>query len=335
MSQFLYVSFVFIAIVSASKGDRPLFNATVSKDKPGAYRTITEALDVAPKNLNVKYVIHVEAGVYVERVVVPKYLTNIVLVGDGAVNTFVRFNRHAPTFDDMGSATIVVEGDGFVAKFITFENTAGQGFPAPASGTTASNVAYYRCIFKGYQDTLYAKKGTQFYRECDIYGTVDFIFGRAAAVFQGCNLYARVPRTITFTAQNKIQARGISGFVIQNCNLTVAPGLESQRARFQGFLGRPWSNLSTVIIMESYLDTIIQPDGWQEWPPRGTDSVTYLEFNNRGPGASTEKRVRWAGYRDVTGHPEMVRRFTVGEFINTGDWIGKAGIPHSDGFIYV
>ncbi|KAL3618235.1 hypothetical protein CASFOL_038556 [Castilleja foliolosa] len=300
--------------VSVSKGDRPLYNATVSKDKPGAYRTITEALAVAPKNLNVKYVIHVEAGVYVERVVVPKYLTNIVLVGDGAVNTIVRFNRHAPIFDDMKSATIVVNGDGFVGKFITFENTAGQGFPAPASGTTASNVAYYRCIFKGYQDTLYAKTGTQFYRECDIYGTVDFIFGHAAAVFQSCNLYARFPRTTTFTLHRAWNRKGLD---------------------FRGILGRPWSNLSTVIIMESYLDTIIQPDGWQEWPPRGTDSVTYLEFNNRGPGASTEKRVRWAGYRDVIGHPEIVRNFTVGEFINTGDWIGKAGIPHFDGFIYV
>ncbi|KAL8551049.1 hypothetical protein ACS0TY_000215 [Phlomoides rotata] len=169
-------------------------------------------------------------------------------------------------------------------NFNTFENTFGEGSQAAAAVVTTSHVAFYRCTFRGFQDTLYAKSGLHFYRECNIYGTVDFIFGAAAAVFQNCNIYADKPRLITVTAQNKGDGPAPSGFVIQNCRLTVAPGLESQKSHFSAYLGRPWSHFSTVVVMESMLDDIIQPEGWYPWNQDNvTDKLFYREFANCGP----------------------------------------------------
>ena len=75
-----------------------------------------------------------------------------------------------------------------------------------AARNGADLSTFYHCSFEGYQDTLYTHSLRQFYRECDIYGTVDFIFGNAAVVFQDCNIYPRLPlqgqfNAISITAQ--------------------------------------------------------------------------------------------------------------------------------------
>ncbi|KAK1550935.1 hypothetical protein Q3G72_027203 [Acer saccharum] len=85
--------------------------------------------------------------------------------------------------------TKAITGDGFIARDIGFHNTAGpQGEQALALNIASDHSVLFRCSIAGYQDTLYALALRQFYRECDIYGTLDFIFGNAAAVFQNCNL---------------------------------------------------------------------------------------------------------------------------------------------------
>ncbi|KAL0284861.1 UNVERIFIED_CONTAM: Pectinesterase 2 [Sesamum calycinum] len=163
-----------------------------------------EAIAAAPIYSISRYYIHVEAGMYRERVEVS-----------------------------------IINGDGFIAKFITFENSAGDGSQAVAVTNVSNQSAFFQCTFLGYQDTLYARSGWQFYQECNIYDTVDFVFGAAAAIFQSCNLFSRLPKTITFSAQNKQDTHVSSGYVIQNCTLTVAPGLERQKPLFKAYLGRP------------------------------------------------------------------------------------------------
>jgi len=100
-----------------------------------------------------------------------------------------------------------VVGDGFIARDITVQNTAGAANHQAVALRSGSDLSvFYRCSFEGYQDTLYVHSERQFYRECDIYGTVDFIFGNAAVVIQNCNIYPRYPpnKTNTITAQGTI-----------------------------------------------------------------------------------------------------------------------------------
>ncbi|CAI0393964.1 unnamed protein product, partial [Linum tenue] len=155
-----------------------------------------------------RFVIRVKRGVYKENVEVGSGLKNVMLVGDGMRNTVITGSRSvgggSTTFR---SATFAVNGAGFIARGITFRNTAGpQNHQAVALRSDSDRSVFYQCSIEGYQDTLYVHSQRQFYRECYIYGTVDFIFGNAAAVLQNCMIYARRPmksQKITITAQGR------------------------------------------------------------------------------------------------------------------------------------
>ncbi|XP_027114109.2 pectinesterase-like [Coffea arabica] len=312
-------------------GNGIMFNATVSKTRHGAYRRIMDAIASLPIQSQSRYFIHVEADIYVEIVEVWANKTNIALIGDGANVTKITINRRVPEFQTNETATLSVKGDRFMAKYITFENSAGEGTQAVALMSLSDGSSFYRCTFLGFHDTLCAHFGRQFYKECDIYGTVDFVFGNAAAVFQTCNLYARLPnRVITFTAQGKKSRYERSGFVIQNSTLTAAPDLQSNKSQVHAFLGRPWFAWSTVIVMQSFLDSIIDPAGWYEWPGHRTDELTYREYGNWGPGAGTGRRISWAGYKALNQSKEVIP-FTVSKFIQGDSWIPESGIPYTSG----
>ncbi|KAF2315035.1 hypothetical protein GH714_037629 [Hevea brasiliensis] len=140
------------------------------------------------------------------------------------------------------SPTVV--GNGFIAKGITFENSAGPSkHQAVALRSGSDFSAFYQCSFVGYQDTLYVHSLRQFYRECDIYGTIDFIFGNAAVVFQNCNLYARKPnqnQKNIFTAQGREDPNQNTGISIINSKVTAAADLIPVKSSFNTYLGRPW-----------------------------------------------------------------------------------------------
>ncbi|KAL4017953.1 hypothetical protein IC575_021532 [Cucumis melo] len=91
-----------------------------------------------------------------------------------------------------------------MAQFLTSQNSAGPNEgQAIAVLDQAKHTAYYKCVFLGYQDTLYAGSISQFFKECDIYRTVDFVFGNGL-VFQDCNICAQLfDVQITVTAQLK------------------------------------------------------------------------------------------------------------------------------------
>lgn len=226
-------------------------------------------------------------------------------------------------------------GEGFIAKDMTFENTAGpEKHQAVALRSNADRSVFYRCSFKGYQDTLYAHSNRQFYRECQIYGTVDFIFGDGAAVFQNCNIFVRKPmkhQKNTVTAQGRSDPNENTGFVIQNSVVRAAPDLKPLAAEYETYLGRPWKAYSRTVFMRSYLDGLIEPAGWLPWAGDfGLRTVYYGEFMNTGGGASTTRRVRWPGYHLMKSAAEA-GRFTVESFLEGGGWIPATGVPFANG----
>ncbi|XP_052204361.1 pectinesterase-like isoform X5 [Diospyros lotus] len=329
-----------------SAGDRNLLQSTgsavkadlvVAKDGSGNYRTITEAVAAAAKRSgSSRFVIHVKAGVYSENVEIKKSMKNLMFIGDGIDATVVTGNRNvqdgSTTFQ---SATFAVSGDGFIARDMTFQNTAGpQKHQAVALRSGSDLSVFYSCSFKGYQDTLYVYSQRQFYRNCDVYGTVDFIFGNAATVFQNCNIYVRKPMSNqknTVTAQSRTDPNQNTGIIVHNSIVTPASDLTPVVASFQSYLGRPWQQYSRTVFMKCSLGSLIDPAGWLPWSGNFALSTLYYgEYMNTGAGASTSGRVRWAGYHVITSAAEA-SKFTVGNFLAGNSWIPATGVPFTAG----
>nr|GMD59353.1 pectinesterase 2-like [Ipomoea batatas] len=313
---------------AASKAD-----VVVAQDGSGDYKTVTEAVNAAGKGSGSGiYVIYVKAGVYKENVNIGSKLKNVMLVGDGIGKTIITGSQSVgggtTTFR---SATVAVSGDGFIGQGITFRNTAGaENHQAVALRSGSDLSVFYQCSFEGYQDTLYVYSDRQFYRECDIYGTVDFIFGNAAVVFQNCNIYARNPpnKINTITAQGRTDPNQNTGISIHNSKVTAASDLEGS---VKTYLGRPWQKYSRTVFMKSSLDSLIDPAGWLPWDGNfALNTLYYGEYLNTGAGASTTNRVKWGGYHVITSATEA-SKFTVGNFIAGGSWLPATNVPFTSG----
>ncbi|KAL9385035.1 hypothetical protein Peur_022045 [Populus x canadensis] len=313
---------------------------TVSQDGQGNFTTINEAVAAAPNNTdgsNGYFMIYVTAGIYEEYVSIAKNKKYLMMVGDGINQTVITGNRSVVDgWTTFNSATFVVVAPNFVAVNITFRNTAGAvKHQAVAVRSGADLSAFYGCSFEGYQDTLYTHSLRQFYRECDIYGTVDFIFGNAAVVLQNCNLYPRLPMSGQFnaiTAQGRTDPNQNTGTSIHNCNIKAADDLASSNATVQTYLGRPWKQYSRTVYMQSFMDGLINPAGWQIWSGDfALNTSYYAEYNNTGPGSDTTNRVAWPGFHVINATDAV--NFTVSSFLLGNDWLPQTAVPFSSGLI--
>ncbi|KAJ0546706.1 putative pectinesterase [Helianthus annuus] len=316
-----------------------LANVTVSQAPESRFPTIQSALDYAGSidRQDKRFIIYIKAGVYSENIDIVNGLNNIMFVGDGIRNTIITGNRSAAGGSTTyGSATVGVEGSGFIARGITFRNTAGpQSGQAVALRSASDLSVFYACSFEGYQDTLFAVSQRQFYKLCYISGTVDFIFGNAAVVFQNCVILVRKPLTgqsNTITAQGRGDPFQNSGISIHNCRVIPAPDLIPVVGSVQTYLGRPWQEYSRTVFIKTYLDGFINPKGWLPWG--NTDfaftTLYYGEYGCFGDGSGVENRVDWAGYHGNMSLAD-VQDFTVAGLIAGRMWLPATGVPFISG----
>ncbi|CAL9218875.1 unnamed protein product [Arabidopsis halleri] len=304
-------------------------NVTVASDGTGDVLTVNEAVAMVPKKSLKMFVIYVKSGTYKENVVMDKSKWNVMIYGDGKGKTIISGGKNfvdgTPTYE---TATFAIQGKGFIMKDIGIINTAGATKHQAVAFRSGSDFSvYYQCSFDGFQDTLYPHSNRQFYRDCDVTGTIDFIFGSAAVVFQGCKIMPRQPlpnQFNTITAQGKKDPNQNSGMSIQRCTISANGNVIAPT-----YLGRPWKDFSTTVIMETEIGPVVRPSGWMSWvsgvdPPA---SIVYGEYKNTGPGSDVTKRVKWAGYKSVMSDAEAAK-FTVATLLHGGDWIPATGVTH-------
>ncbi|KAG8043647.1 hypothetical protein GUJ93_ZPchr0458g22414 [Zizania palustris] len=228
------------------------------------------------------------------------------------------------------------EGIGFICKSMGFVNTAGpEGHQAVALHVQGDMSVFFNCKFEGYQDTLYVHANRQFFRNCEVSGTIDFIFGNSAALFQNCLMTVRKPmdnQANMVTAQGRTDPNMPTGIVLQGCRIVPEQALFPVRLQIASYLGRPWKVYARTVVMESVIGDFIKPEGWSEWMgDQGLKTLYYAEYANTGPGAGTSKRVAWPGYR-VIGQAEATQ-FTAGVFIDGMTWLKTSAAPNVMGFI--
>jgi pectin methylesterase-like acyl-CoA thioesterase len=229
------------------------------------------------------------------------------------------------------------QGDGFIAIALGFRNTAGAAkHQAVALLVQSDRSIFLNCRMDAFQDTLYAHSKAQFYRNCVISGTIDFVFGDAAAVFQNCVLLLRRPmdnQQNIATAQGRADGRESTGFVFQYCRFTAEAALrDASRPPIRSYLARPWREYSRTLIMECDIPAFIDKAGYLPWNGDfGLKTLWYAEYANRGPGADTAGRVAWPGYKKVISKEEA-DKFTVQNFLHAEPWLKPTGTPVKYGF---
>ncbi|XP_057774480.1 probable pectinesterase/pectinesterase inhibitor 59 [Salvia miltiorrhiza] len=314
-------------------------NVIVAQDGTGQFRSIQAAINYATSRRvgNGRVVVYVKRGIYRENILISRTMNKVMLVGDGLRYTVITGSRSVSSgFTTYSSATVGIDGIGFIARGITFRNTAGPQRGQAVALRSASDLSvFYACGFEGYQDTLFVHAQRQFYKSCYIYGTIDFIFGNAAVVFQNCIIYVRKPlvgQANVITAQGRGDPFQNTGISIHNSRIMPAPDLKPVLASFKTYLGRPWQQYSRTVIMKSFIDAFVVPEGWSRWEDSdfALSTLYYGEYQNFGPGASTRNRVKWPGYHIITAS-NVASRFTVGSLIAGRAWLPSTGVPFTAG----
>ena len=191
----------------------------VAADGTGDVRTVQEAVDKISRDNRSRVVIRIKPGTYFEQVRVPADKPYISFIGESAEKTKITFNlSNRSTGSTSASYSVYIGGHDFYAENIAFENSFGIGSQAVAVLVEADRAVFKNCRFLGWQDTLYAKNGRQYYVNCYIEGHVDFIFGEAAAVFENCIVHSKGDGYIT--APMRFSADEPSGFVFIRSTLT-------------------------------------------------------------------------------------------------------------------
>jgi len=237
--------------------------------------------------------IEIAPGIYHERVIVTQNHPNITFIGMGkspadvVITNSLNAKQAGGTFF---TETVEINGAGFEADNITFENSAGNTGQAVAVAVRSDRAIFKHCRFLGHQDTLFADYGRQYYLDSYIEGGVDFIFGNAAAVFDHSEIHSNGPGYLT--AQSRTSPQQPTGYVIIDSKVTsgIEPGERDTVA-----LGRPWRPFSRVVYIRTELPANIVPEGWSAWGKTpGTPQAYYAEYKDTGPGANPAARVAWS-----------------------------------------
>ena len=284
------------------------YNIVISADGHGDYQRVQEGVNAIP-NYSHKEITRVliRNGVYKEEINIPHTKFRVHFQGEDVEKTILTYDKYAkklwPGRDfpvgTSGSASIYIHASYITFEDITFENSAGEGKEigqAVAVFCDGDFLFFNRCRFLGNQDTLYnygrfGKFGgikRNYFKDCYIEGTTDFIFGTSVAYFENCEIRSKKDSYIT--AASTLQGQKY-GYVFYKCRLTADEGVT------KCYLGRPWGAYARTVFIECEMGPHIVADGWHDWEKDGKPDTKknsfYGEWGSTGPGAAGP-RVKWA-----------------------------------------
>lgn len=293
----LLIAFIWSVSASFAQTSNPQqykYVFTVAKDGSGDYRYIQDAIDAMRVYPLAPITLYIKNGVYNEKIELPATNTDVIFIGEDVEKTIIVFSDYSgrgkhTTFT---SYTAKISGNRFRAENITFSNNAGRVGQALALYVDADKAVFKNCRFLGNQDTIFAAGETarQYFVDCYIEGTTDFIFGPATAVFKNCTIKAKSNSYITAASTTPGKK---FGYVFFDCKIIADTGVTKI------YLGRPWRAAAKTAFIRCELPKEIAVEGWNNWGNSANESTTmYAEYKNTGPGA------------DMAGRPVWIKRLT-------------------------
>jgi len=208
------------------------------------------------------------------------------------------------TYGTAGSATFTSAAPGLTVRDLTLANDWLRadhpditGTQAVAAYVTGDRSSFARVRLLAHQDTLFADTTAltsfdrQHYRDCYVEGDVDFVFGRATAVFEHCHFHT-LQRDVTFTPKGMVFAPSTAranpyGILAVRSRITSG----AQDAAYK--LARPWvpsyetTAWPSLVVRDTSIGSGIDPvtpyTNMREAYP--WQSMRFREYRNSGPGA--------------------------------------------------
>ena len=297
------------------------YDIVVARDGSGDFRNIQDAIEsIRAFKPGKRTTVYIKKGVYKEKVTVHTWITNVDFIGESRENTIITYDDHANinipgTAMKMGTFrthTLLVQGNDITFQNLTIENNAEQKGQAVALHVEGDRVAFFNCDFLGNQDTIYTgrEQTRNYFENCYIEGTTDFIFGPSTAWFEACLIHCKRDSYITAASTPEYVKYG---YIFNNCKITAEARVSKM------YLGRPWRQYGMTLFMHCDMGGFIRPEGWHNWGKTENEQCArYYEFENTGEGAATAQRVFWSKQLSK----KEAKEYTLENVM--GDWNPKA-----------
>lgn len=267
----------------------------VAADGSGNFKTVQEAINAVPDFRKKETIIFIKKGIYKEKLILAASKHHVKLIGESLNETVLTYDDYAQKKNAFGeekgtsgSSSFFIYGEGFSAENITFENSSGPVGQAVAVWAGGDKLTFNNCRFLGFQDTLYTYGGNnrQYYKNCYIEGTVDFIFGASTAWFENCTIFCKKGGYITAASTADTTKYG---YVFNQCKV------KGNAPDNSFYLGRPWRPYAKVAFLNCELSALIRAEGWHNWGKESNEKTAYYaEYKSTGKGAQADKRVSWS-----------------------------------------
>nr|KYP55361.1 putative pectinesterase 68 [Cajanus cajan] len=313
---------------NSSKWVGPIGHRLITVDINGGahFRSVQAAVNAVTENNRMNVLIQINAGYYIEKVVVPVTKPYIRFEGAGRDVTVIEWHDRASDPGPNGqqlrtyrTASVTVFANYFSATNISFKNTA----PAPMPGMEGWQAAAFRisgdkayfsgCGFYGAQDTLCDDAGRHYFKECYIEGSIDFIFGNGRSMYKDCELHSIATRFGSIAAQARNSPYEKTGFAFVRCKVTGTGPV---------YVGRAMGQYSRIVYAYTYFDDIVAHGGWDDWNTANNSNKTVFfgVYKCWGPGAAAIRRGSLAQELDF----ESAHQFLAKSFVNGRHWIAPA-----------
>lgn len=291
---FTLVMLLMVTLVAKAQPNAP--DIVVSKDGKSDFASIQEAIMSVRDYKPTRTTIYVKRGTYNEKVLVPANKCDITIIGEDIDKVKITYSDFA-TLNNMGmfnTWTCRVDGSGIRMENLTIENAAGRVGQAVCLHVEGDRCEFTDIKLIGNQSTLF-NGGTscsrQYFKNCYIEGTTDFISGPATVWFEGCTIMCKSDSYITAASTPKAHSYGM---IFSNCVV------KADKSAKKVYLGRPWREYASVTFMNCELPSCLVPEGWHNWGMVENQSTArFSEYHSTGVGGAVlSSRVKWATQLD-------------------------------------
>lgn len=282
---------------------------------------ITEPTEIFLKN-----------GVYNQKLLLEK--PDVTLKGESRESTILRYGDYAKKihadgrpYNTFRTYTLNITGENARIENLTIENCAPSpriGGQCVALSVICKRFSAMNADFKSTQDTVFLApfpkdpiiKDSELvppdwlnmdgdclhaFKNCRIWGTVDFIFGCSEAYFKDCEIISLNSDNDGYIAAPAHPLAEEHGFTFINCNLKSEGAADGTV-----YLARPWRDFGKCTFINCRADKHIKPELFDKWNDTNRDKTARFSYYNL-ECAFKPAPVKWCKELDERQANEIIR----------------------------